>query len=579
MRALRPVSRAYDAIIVGGGHNGLVAAAYLARQGGKVLVLEKNDQVGGAAVSSEIVPGFKFSRASYLAGLIRPSIVKELDLHKHGLRFLPRDPSSFTPTKTPGQHLMFWDDETKTAASIAQFSKHDADAFPKYEAKIGRFRDLIQPFLERPLPNVSFDELQRGNLMAFARLASQHFDLLTHIFKYKKELAEFYELLTAPASQILDRWFESEMLKTTLATDAVIGSMAAPSDPGSAYVLLHHVMGEVAGRKGVWAYVEGGMGALSNAIAASAKQAGAEIIVNADVQEILIDESSNTNGGKKKGRRGDDASIDAGGVTGVRVVLGDGTEMEVSSNFVLSNCTPHRTYTELLPKDRQASLLGEDFLKRIQTTDYSCGAFKINCAVSELPDFVCAPNKGTGPEPHHHGTIHFENSMHELERAAAEAKTGRPATRPVIEMTIPSAIDKTIAPEGKHVVQLFVQYAPYDVDPQVGTWADESFKESFVRRVFSVVDEFAPNFSSSVIGYDALSPLDIEREFGLHKGNIFHGAMSLHQILYLRPTPEYCDGTTPIDGLYICGSGVHPGGGVMGAPGRNAARIVLQDAE
>jgi phytoene dehydrogenase-like protein len=558
-----PANRKRDAIVIGGGHNGLVSAAYLAKHGIDTLVLERRHCVGGAAVTEEMVPGFKFSRASYLAGLLRPAVIEELNLHKYGFKYLPRDPSSFTPTRMDspngGNYLILGSDEQANYNSIAQFSKHDAEAFPLYEEFLGEVREVIQPLLDGPPPN-PLEGNWRHKLDSLKQINS----LIRVGYKNKSCLVPFYELFTGPASHILDRWFESEILKTTLATDAVIGALVSPTQAGSAYVLLHHVMGEAAGKKGVWAYVEGGMGSVSEAIAASARESGAEIVCNAAVSEIMYE--------------GNGANARA---TGVR--MSDGTVLEADT--ILSGTTPYHTFLELMPgMARDSGYQGEtspvsaDFQHHIRFQDQNCGAFKINCAVDSLPNFECYPSPADGsPGPMHFGTIHFESRMEEVENAYREASMGVPASRPVIEMTIPSSLDNTISPPGKHVVQLFVQFAPYDIDPKIGNWADQAFKTAFVNRVFSIVDEFAPGFSNSVIGYDALSPLDLERVFGLHKGNIFHGSLSLHQLGYARPMSGYSSYRSPLKSLYMCASGTHPGGGVMGAPGRNCAKVVLAD--
>lgn len=556
-------SKKYGAIVIGGGHNGLIAAAYLAKRGVKdVLVLERRHVVGGAAVTEELVPGFKFSRGSYLAGLMRPKVIEDLELHRHGMKYLTRDPSSFTPSllhgPNKGKYLLLGSDEEKNYASIAQFNVRDADAYPKYDAFLHKIRELVQPIVDSAPMNVWDPNNTRADTLRQLRGVK---DLISVGVKNREVVMPFYELFTGSASQILDRWFESEMLKTTLATDAVIGANISPRHNGSSYVLLHHVFGEAAGRPGVWAYVEGGMGAVSDAIARSAVESGAQIVCDAAVKRITF-----------KGDR----------VTGVE--LEDGTRVE--SDYVLSGATPWHTFLELLPGLDATKITGSvdssplppDFVNHIRFTDYSCQCFKINLAVDRLPNFECAPNSPDGlPGPQHRGTAHFENTMEEIENAYRESSMGVPATRPVIEMTIPSALDSTIAPPGQHVVNLFVQYAPYDVDPKIGHWADPKFKEDFVYRCLRIVDEFCPNFSSSVIGYDALSPLDIERVFGMHKGSIHHGALSLGQIGPARPMPGWSNYRTPLKGLYLCGAGTHPGGGVMGAAGRNASNVVLGD--
>jgi phytoene dehydrogenase-like protein len=395
-----PSKTAYDVIIIGGGHNGLTSAAYLARKGLKVLVLERRHLVGGAAVTEEIVPGFKFSRASYLAGLFRPSIISDLELPKYGFKYLPRDPSSFTPTKILGKYLMLGSDETKNARSIAQFSVKDAAAFKQYEDFLGTVRDIVSPLLDSSPPNPFQGRFhERWHAVKTIAKVSQL------AWKHSDALVPFYELFTAPASYILDRYFESEILKTTLATDAVIGSLLSPREMGSGYVLLHHVMGEAAGKKGAWAYVEGGMGSLSNALAQAAAVKGAEIVCNAVVQNITFDSETKA-------------------VTGVR--MRDGTELK--ANTVLSNAGPYHTFLELLPglsrdannpntsrdannpntsrdanNPAEQSPLPYAFTHHIRYLDYSsCGAFKINCATRELPNYTCCPSSPDGrPGPQH----------------------------------------------------------------------------------------------------------------------------------------------------------------------------------
>lgn len=545
----------WGAIVVGGGHNGLVAAAYLAKHGAKdVLVLERRHLVGGAAVTEEIIPGFKFSRGSYLAGLLRPRVIHDLDLVKHGMKYLTRDPSSFTPSllngPNKGKYLLLGSNADDNWKSIAQFSERDADEYPKYEEFLHKVREFVQPLLDSS-PALPFE----ANSTWKDRIRSA--DLMLQMFKIgrknKELLVPFYELFTGPASHILDRWFESDMLKTTLATDAVIGANTSPMHNGSAYVLLHHVMGEAAGKPGVWAYVEGGMGAVSDAIARSAQAHGAKIVCNANVAKILYKSDGNSNR-----------------VTGVQ--LEDGTKVEADT--VLSGATPYHTFLELLPGEGP---LPREFVRHVKAADYSCHCFKINLATSALPNFECFPTVQGKPGPQHRGTCHFENSMQELENAFRESSMGVPASRPVIELTVPSAIDTTISPAGKHVVQLFVQYTPYEVDPKVGHWADPAFKQQIVDRCLKIVEEFCPGFSSSILGFDALSPLDLERVFGMHKGSIHHGGLALHQIGPARPAPSWSNYRSPLPGLYLVGAGAHPGGGVMGAAGRNGAMVALSD--
>jgi len=531
---------AFDAIVVGGGHNGLTSAAYLAKNGKKVLVLERRHLVGGAAVTEEVIKGFRFSRASYLAGLLRPVIIEDLELKKHGLHFIPRFPSSFTPTLQEGKYLMLGLSLKQDRESIAQFSTKDAENFAGFEEMLNRVRRVVTPFLDHPLPE--WPLRNRRRFLIFLREWIPNISL--------RALQETSEVFLAPAQTILDRWFESDILKTTLATDAVIGSQISPQNVGSAYILLHHVMGTVDGVAGRWAYVKGGMGSISNAIASSATSHGAEILCSAEVSRI---ETKNEK------------------VVGVS--LQDGRYFE--SDRVLAGCSPSHTYMDLLgPEVKQKFEKTKLLSERIEQQDQKCGAFKINVALKELPNFKCHP--GTAEGFQHRGTIHFGNKMEEIHEAFVEASLGKPASRPVIEMTLPSVLDPSLVDEkGTHVCQLFVQFCPYRLNG--ASWRDKSFKESFVKQVFAIIDVFAPNFSRSVIGIDALSPLDLEEIFRLPQGNIFHGSLALHQIGFNRPVPGFQAHRSSIEGLYFASAGAHPGGGVLGSPGRNAATIVLED--
>eukprot|EP00742_Colponemidia_sp_Colp-10_P008874 GILJ01009638.1.p1 GENE.GILJ01009638.1~~GILJ01009638.1.p1 ORF type:complete len:581 (+),score=102.40 GILJ01009638.1:22-1743(+) len=537
-------SQKWDAVIVGGGHNGLVASAYLAKEGKKVLLLERRHILGGAAVTEELHPGFKYSRASYVLSLLRPTIKKDLELEKHGLKLLPRSPSSFTPMKD-GRYLLLGPDGKLNHQEISKFSVKDAEAFDKYEGMLEKCAEFIDPMLDEvPLELHKKQPLkeQLSTLKTVGGIASR-------AWKMGRHLTGFWEVLTAPASYILDKWFESEVLKATIATDGVIGAMVSPSTPGSGYVLLHHVMGETNGARGVWAYVQGGMGALSDAIAKAAVSHGARLETNQTVQRIVV------NNGKVQG-----------------VQLADGSV--ISAPIVLSNATPHITYTKLV----DPSLLPAEFNSHIRLIDYTAPQTKINMAVDRLPNFKAIPNgPDNQPGPHHRGTIHLgAETMAELEQCFNDAKEGQCSSRPLIEMTIPSALDSTIAPPGKHVVQLFVQYTPYQLKD--GSWKDPQQKEKFFNRCMDVIEEYAPGFRSSVLHKDILTPVDLEEVFNLTGGNIFHGSVSLHNLYFRRPAPGYADYRSPIEGLYLCGAGAHPGGGVMGAAGRNCASVVLKDA-
>ncbi|XP_061492294.1 pyridine nucleotide-disulfide oxidoreductase domain-containing protein 2 isoform X2 [Rhineura floridana] len=536
------LKREYDAVVIGAGHNGLVAAAYLQKGGLKTAVLERRHIVGGAAVTEEIIPGFRFSRASYLLSLLRPQIYSELDLKRHGLKVLPRDPYSFTPLLEDGQggkfprSLLLGNSMADTQNQIAQFSVKDAQAFPKYEEFMSRLVSAIDPLLDTcPVDMAVFSQ---GSLLQKLGALKGLQALLRAGFVLGKDLPQYYQILTSPISKILDFWFESEPLKATLATDAVIGAMAGPHTPGSGYVLLHHVMGELEGRQGAWGYVTGGMGALSQALASAATMLGAEIFTEKAVAQILL--SSN---GKAQG-----------------VCLQDGTE--VKSHLVLSNASPQLTFLELTPQEQ----LPLEFVQRISQFDTRSSVTKIN-----------APNTSDGsPSPHHQCSIHLNcEDMHILHWAFEDACQGRPSTRPMIELCIPSALDPTLAPPGCHVVSLFTQYTPYKLAG--GKQWNKCERDDYADRVFDCVEAYAPGFKASVIGRDVLTPPDLERIFGLPGGNIFHGAMSLDQLYFARPVPSYSSYRSPIQGLYLCGSGAHPGGGVMGAVGRNAARMALED--
>lgn len=537
-------ARQYDCVIIGGGHNGLVCANYLARGGRKVLVLERHHTVGGAAISEEIAPGYRASTASYLISLLLPQVEQDLQLRAHGYKVLNRNPSSFTPLPD-GRSLLMGADAAFNQQQIAQFSERDAAIYPKYEAWLTRVAEALEPALEDippdllPLPTT----FRRRGLRD--RIANLHRALKFHrsLKKLGDDLPSALELLTGPARPILDRWFESEALKVTLATDAIIGAFAPPSAPGTGYVLLHHVMGTAGGARGVWGYVEGGMGALSQALARSAVAAGVEIRTEAEVAEIEV--------------RGERA-------VAVRLKSGE----RIAAKMIASNATPEVTFRKLLAAEH----LPAAFNEAIARIDYSSAVMKINLAVSELPDFSCMPGRSeVGPQ--HRGTIHISPTVEYLERAYEDARRGEPSREPVVELTIPTSVDRTLAPDGHHIVQMFVQYAPYKLAE--GGW--DARKDAFAQRCIDTVNRYAPNFAASVLHRQVLSPLDLERRFGLTGGNIFHGAMPLHQLFGFRPVPGWSDYRTPLQGLYLCGAGAHPGGGVSGAPGRNAARVMLSD--
>ncbi|MFC1488814.1 phytoene desaturase family protein [Thermodesulfobacteriota bacterium] len=522
----------YDAIIVGAGHNGLVAACYLARAGLKVLVLERRHVVGGATVTEEIVPGFKFSRLAYVNSLFRPEIIKELRLKAYGFHLLPRNPSSFTPFPD-GRYLFMGPDREATRREIGKFSPKDAEAFPRYEKMLERLAAVIEPTLDQTPPDpFSFDSRSWFHLIQIGLRAR----------RLGKDIYRLSAMLTGPASVFLDEWFESEELKVTLATDAIIGAMASPASQGTAYILFHHVMGKTEGAQGVWAYVRGGMGALSNAIAGAANDMGVELRTECPVSEVMVEDET---------------------VKGVVTEAGE----EIKAGIVLSNADPKITFTRLLPRDA----LPEGFVRRVESIDFSSATFKLNLALSELPDFKALPAKVPGPQ--HRGTIHVSPTMDWIETAYEDARRGYPSRQPILECTIPSVLDDSLAPSGQHVMSIFVQYAPYQL--KEGNWDDE--KVGFADRCVDLLEEYAPGFRASVIAMDPISPLDLEREFSLTGGNIFHGAMTPHQLYFQRPLGGWARYRTPVKGFYLCGAGAHPGGGVIGACGRNAAREAIRD--
>jgi len=526
----------FDVIIIGAGHNGLVCAAYLARARKRVLVLERRHVLGGACVTEEAFPGCKVSTAAYVNSLFRPEIIRDLKLDEYGLKLLERSPSSFTPLPD-GRYLLMGPEEGLNVREIARLSKKDASAYPKYEAMLERIAHVVEPTLLMTPPNL----LRPGwrDLWTAVTLGRRFLAL-------GPAMADAVDVLTGPAKRVLDRWFESDEVKATLATDAIIGAFAAPSTPGTAYVLFHHVMGETNGVRGVWAYVRGGMGGLSSALAAVAKDLGVEIRREAEVRRILVEN---------------------GRAVGVELSGGKGH----SADLVVSNADCHVTFRKLMdPHDVPA-----DFLAAIDRIDYSSASLKINCLLSEVPEFDAWPERGPGP--HHRGTIHVAPTMDFIERAYDEAKYGRPSTRPVLECTIPTVVDDTLAPAGKHLMSMFVQYAPYNLRNADGTSGDwDAEKERFADRCIDLLAEYAPNVRSAIEARQVLSPLDLERTWGLTGGNIFQGAMTLGQLFAFRPAIGWAGYRTPIDGLYLCGAATHPGGGVMGACGYNAAREILR---
>ena len=530
----RPAAAVYDAIVIGGGHNGLVTACYLARANRKVLVLERRYVVGGACVSEEnIFPGYKVSTAAYVNSLFRPEIIRDLRLREYGFELLERNPSSFSPFPD-GRYLMLGADEAMNAREIAKFSENDALAYPKYVAMLERVATVIEPTLTQIPPNAVRPGI--GDLLALGKLGLS-------AKRLDGAMGEALEILTGAARPILDRWFESEELKATLATDAIIGAFAAPSMPGTAYVLFHHVMGETNGARGVWSYVKGGMGGLTQALAKAAADLGVEIRTEAEVARIIVEDGS---------------------AAGVALANGD----ELRARHVASSVDARLTFETFLGPQH----LPADFLAEIGRIDYASASAKINVALDALPNFSACPGSDAGPQ--HRGTIHLCPDQDYIERGYDDAKYGRPSAQPVVECTIPSAVDPTVAPPGKHLMSMFCQYAPYAL--RDGRW-DDGAKNAFADSCFDVVERYAPGFKASVIDRQVLTPVDIEATFNLTGGNIFQGAMSLNKLFMFRPAPGWASYRTPLKGLFLCGAAAHPGGGVMGAPGWNAAREMLKD--
>ncbi|MGO9965923.1 MAG: phytoene desaturase family protein [Bryobacteraceae bacterium] len=522
--------RGYDVLIVGGGHNGLVTAAYLARAGRKVLVLERREMVGGCAVTEEVWPGYRVSTGAYLTSLLQERIVRELDLESHGYQVDAKDPAFFSAFPD-GRHFFMWQDRARTLEEIRKFSAHDAEVFPAYEELIERLASFVEGLLLTAPPQ--FPPRGARDFLDYLKLAAKLRGMAA------RDLAALVKIFTQSAAEFLDEWFKSKQVKVTLATDGVIGANGGPRSPGTAYILLHHCMGGVAGHRGLWGFVRGGMGALSEAIASAARAAGAEIRVNAEVARLLVRE------GRAAG-----------------VVLEDGEE--IGAPAVASNLDPKRTFLSLV-EERD---LNPEFLAAIRNFRSEGTSAKINLALNGLPQFKAHPG---AHGPHHRATMHICPDIDYVERAWDDAKYGRPSARPLLELTIPTMYDPSLAPAGKHIMGIFLQYAPYTL--REGTW--DEWREPFADRVISLVEEYIPNIRSIVDHRQVLTPLDLERRFGITGGNIFHGEMSLDQMFSMRPVAGWARYRTPIPGLCLCGSGAHPGGGVMGAPGYNCAKAML----
>lgn len=524
------MSQRYDAVVIGGGHNGLAAAAYLARAGRKVLVLERRHVLGGAAVTEEVFPGFHFSVCSYVVSLLRPEIIRDLDLPRHGLEILPLD-GTFTPMPN-GDYLWRMSDHSRTRREIYRHSPVDAEAYDEYARAMVDMARFVKPILSMVPPDpLSFDLGGFSQLYSMAR----RFQALS-----RESQHNLVQLMTMSAADMLDQWFETDVLKATMSASGIIGTFLGVRSPGTAYVLLHHYMGEIDGAFRSWGFSRGGTGAISMAIAGAAREAGVEIRTRAGIERIKV----------KDGR-----------ACGVVIEGGE----EVAASVVLSSVDANRTFLKLV----EPGALEASFLEDVRRYKFRGSSGKVNLALDALPDFKCL----AGPGAHLRGAISISPSIEYMERAYDDAKYGDFSRRPYVDIVIPTLTDPSVAPPGKHIMSCFVQYAPYKL--REGTWDEK--REAFGDTVVNTICEHAPNLKDIILHRQVLTPLDLEREWGLTEGNIFQGELSLEQLFFLRPVPGWARYRTPIRNLYMCGSATHPGGGIMAAPGRLGALEILKD--
>jgi phytoene dehydrogenase-like protein len=526
----------YDVVIIGAGHNGLTCAGYLGMAGLKVKIVERRSVVGGAAVTHEFHPGFRNSVAAYTVSLLNPKIIADLRLHEHGLKIAERRAQNFLPT-LDGRYLLAA--EGQTERSIAKFSPADAERYGDFNRRLEASADLLRELVLQAPPN-----LVRGaniqslkELLKAGRLGNRLRGLST------ENLQALFDLFTKSAADYLDGWFEGDLVKALFGFDAVVGNYASPYTPGTAYVLLHHAFGEVNGKKRSWGHAVGGMGAITQAMAGAACQYGAEIETDAAVREVLIE----------KGRA-------------CGVVLADGRTIRAAA--VAANVNPKLLYTAMVPMEA----LDPAFLQRMKNWRCGSGTFRMNLALAKLPSFAALP--GSEPADHHTSGIILAPSLPYMDRAYCDARLSGVSREPIIEMVIPSTLDDSLAPPGAQVASLFCQHVAPQL-PEGRSWSDA--RESVADLMIETVERYAPGFKASIIAREALSPLDLEEIFGLTGGDIFHGALTLDQLFWARPALGYADYRSPVRGLYHCGSGAHPGGGVTGAPGHNAARAIISD--
>ena len=523
-------TNAWDAIIIGGGHNGLVTAAYLARAGKKTLVLERRHLIGGAAVSEEVFPGFTFSVFSYVVSLLRPEIVRDLELPRHGLHILPLE-STVTPLPN-GDYLAGWGDADLTRREVARHSLRDAETMVEFGRLMHHMAMAVKPILGMIPPDPT--SMAPSDLAGMLKLGGHMRSLGPENFH------ALYKLMTMSSADYLDEWYECDPLKATKSASGIIGTFLSPRSPGSAYVLLHHYMGEIDGAFRAWGFAKGGTGSISNAIGSAARALGATIRTEASVAKVLVK---------------------AGRATGVVLDSGE----EILAPLVVSGLDPRRTFLDLVDPTQ----LPDDLVTAVRRFKFRGSSGKVNLALSELPSFTSLPGVG----PLHRGAVSISPSMEYLERAYDDAKYGEFSKRPYMDIVFPSMLDPGMAPPGKHVMSVFVQYAPYHLN---GGWTDAK-REAFGDAVINTIAEHAPNLKAAILHRQVLTPLDIERMTGLSEGNIFAGELALQQLFFLRPAAAWSKYRTPIRGYYQCGAGTHPGGGIMGASGRLAALKILAD--
>ena len=523
-------SKPYDAIVIGAGHNGLIAAAYLARAGKRVVVLERRPIVGGAAVTEEIFPGYRFTEFSYVVSLLRPEIIRDLELPRHGLKILPL-PSTFTPLRD-GDYLASWDDHDLTRRELYRHSPRDAESYDEYSRVMARAAKAIKPIIGLVPPDPS--SLSPRDLLGLLKLGRFGASLS------ERELYQISKLVTQSSGDLLDDWFELDALKGTKSASGIIGTFLGPRSPGTAYVLLHHYMGEIDGAFRAWGFAKNGTGGVTAAIASSARALGVEIRTSAPVAQVIV-----------KGGR----------AVGVALENGD----ELHAKVVMSAADPKRSFLQFVDKQH----FPDDFTESLRNLRVRGSSGKVNIALSELPDFSALPGEGAL----HRGAVSISPSIDYIERAYDEAKYGQFSKNPYIDMIFPSKIDPDMAPPGHHVASCFVQYAPYDIE---GGW-DDTKRDAFGETVISTIEQYAPNIRRAIVGMQVITPKDIERIAGITGGNIFHGELLLHQLFFLRPAPQWADFRTPLPGYYFGAAGAHPGGGVMGAAGKMAATEILRD--